>query len=175
MKDLEKNIWLSPVLPSKDWASQFWLEIVNLPSYKMVIFHSYVMKVYQTVFMAGNGCFNEEMTYYRSQVLGLRRSKLARSPKSRIIFFTVFLMIFFMNSIYDFFMNSIYWYISFMFFYDFHLVSCQNLPKLAKTAGIPSFCMVKPWKTKETIDFAAFCTTWRLEPCQNPWKPLKKS
>jgi len=28
-------------------------------------------------------------------------------------------------------------------FYDLHLVSCQNLPKLAKTPGIPSFCLVK--------------------------------
>ena len=59
--------------------------------------------------------------------LKLRHSKLARSPKSRIMFFIVCVKLFFLRFQYVcFFMNSIYWYISFMFFNVFSMISGFN-------------------------------------------------
>ena len=70
-------------------------------------------------------------------------------------------------------------YINFMifydFFYDFHLVSCQNLPKLAKTPGIPSFCLVKPWKTKGNHWFCCILHHLEAGTLPKPLEPIKKS
>ena len=59
-------------------------------------------------------------------------------------------------------------------FYDFHLVSCQNLQKLAKT-GMPSFCWLEPWKREENQRFCCILHHWKAGALPQPWETQWKS